>query len=118
MRKLLMPIQGDFVAPRFDLATEILIVRIENGEVLGEPKIIIMERPSEETLCQMAVEENITDVICGGIEEVHFNFLIWKKVTALDGVIGSWRTALEKVVAGTLHHGDVLTDKRDKPLRL
>jgi len=118
MRKLLIPIQGDFVAPRFDLATEVLIVRFESGKLIGEPKIIIMERASEETLCQMAVEENITDVICGGIEEVHYNFLVWKKVVTLDAVIGSWRTALDKVVAGTLLQGDILIDKSDETLRL
>ncbi len=31
MQKMMVLIQGDFVAPRFDLATEILIVRFENG---------------------------------------------------------------------------------------
>jgi predicted Fe-Mo cluster-binding NifX family protein len=118
MRKLLIPIQGDFVAPRFDLATEVIIVRFESGMLIGEQKIIIMERASEETLCQMAVEENITDVICGGIEEVHYNFLVWKKVVTLDAVIGSWRTALDKVVAGTLLQGDILIDKSDETLRL
>lgn len=113
-----MPIQGDFIAPRFDLATEVLIVRFTDGELLTEPKIIIMERSSDESLCQMAVEENITDVVCGGIEEVHYNFLVWKKVTTLDRVIGSWRAALDKLVAGTLQQGDVLQDNRDDPLRL
>lgn len=118
IRKLLIPIQGDFIAPRFDLATEILLVRFDNGVVIGEPKIIIMERASEEVLCQMAVEENITDLICGGIEEVHYNFLVWKRVVALDAVIGSWRIAVEKVVAGNLSRGDILQDTGDEALRL
>ncbi len=118
MQKLMVLIQGDFIAPRFDLATEILIVRFENGNVIGEPKMIIMERPSDEALCQMAVEENITDIICGGIEEVHFNFLVWKKVVVLDAVIGSWRTAVEKVVAGVLQQGEIFFPKKDEPLTL
>jgi len=118
MKKLMVLIQGDFIAPRFDLATEILIVRFENGIVIGEPKMIIIERSSDETLCQMVVEENITNMICGGIEEVHFNFLIWKKVTVMDAVIGSWRTAVEKAVAGSLQQGEILKSESNKPLTL
>ena len=118
MQKLMVIIQGDFVAPRFDLATEVLIVRFENSKVVGEPKMIIRERPSDEELCQMAVEEQITNIICGGIEEVHFNFLVWKKVVVLDAVIGNWRTAVKKGVAGTLQQGEILTPDNDEPLTL
>lgn len=118
MRKLLMPIQGDFVAPRFDLATEIVLVRFENGEIAGEPRNIIMERPSDEGLCQMIVEENITDVVCGGIEELHYNFLIWKKLKVLDNVIGDWKTVLEKVLTGKLQQGQILLDQHDEQLSL
>lgn len=118
MQKLMVVIQGDFVAPRFDLATEVLIVRFENGKVVGEPKMIIRERSSDEALCQMAVEEHITNIICGGIEEVHFNFLVWKKVSVLDAVIGNWRTAVEKGVAGTLLQGEILTSENDESLTL
>ena len=118
MRKLMVIIQGDFVAPRFDLATEVLIVRFENNTVVGEPKMIIRERSSDEALCQMAVEEHITNIICGGIEEVHFNFLVWKKITVLDAVIGSWQTAVEKCVAGTLQQGEILIEKNHEWLTL
>ena len=118
MRKLLIPIQGDYVAPRFDLATEILMTRFENGEVVGEPKTIIMERSSDEGLCQMIVEEHITDVVCGGIEELHYNFLLWKKVNVLDGIIGGWQAALEKALAGRLRQGDILRENGEEPLNL
>jgi predicted Fe-Mo cluster-binding NifX family protein len=118
VRKLLIPIQGDFVAPRFDLATEILMARFENGEIIGEPKTIIMERPSDEGLCQMIVEENITDVVCGGIEELHYNFLVWKKVKVLDAIIGDWQTALAKALAGKLQQGEILLNQNDEQLSL
>lgn len=118
MQKLLIPIQGDFIAPRFDLATEILIVRFKNGATTSEPKIIILERPSDEALCQMTVEENITDVVCGGIEDVHYRFLVWKKVAVLDAVIGSWQKAVEKIVTGTLRQGDILIKSNDQRLAL
>jgi predicted Fe-Mo cluster-binding NifX family protein len=118
MQKLMVIIQGDFVAPRFDLATEVLIVRFENNKVVGEPKMIIRERASDELLCQMAVEEHITNMICGGIEEVHFKFLVWKKIVVLDAVIGSWQTAVEKCVAGTLQQGEILISINNERLTL
>ncbi len=118
MQKMMVLIQGDFVAPRFDLAAELLIVQFEKGQVIGEPKMIIMERSSAEELCQMVVEENITIVICGGIGEVHYNFLVWKKVVVLDAVVGSWRAAVAKGVAATLQQGEILISKNDEPLTL
>ncbi|MDX9896381.1 NifB/NifX family molybdenum-iron cluster-binding protein [Desulfofustis limnaeus] len=118
MRKLLIPLQGDFIAPRFDLATEILIVRFEDGEILGEPRTIIMERPSDEGLCQMIVEENITDLVCGGIEELHYNFLAWKKVAIHDAVIGSWQDAVKKVLSGNLESGTILPSSVNSVLTL
>ena len=114
MQKLMIPIQGDFVAPRFDLATEVLIAQYEDGVLVGPPKTIIMERPSDEGLCQMIVEEHITAMVCGGIEELHYNFLKWKKVNVLDGVIGDWQTALEKTLDGTLQQGAVLYPDKEK----
>lgn len=111
MGKLLIPVQGDFVAPRFDLATEILIIRFENDSVIGDPRTIIMERPSEEELCQIVVKENITDIVCGGIEDLHYNFLVWKKVKVLDAVIGDWKTVIDKALAGTLQQGEIITDR-------
>lgn len=118
MRKLLIPIQGDFVAPRFDLATEIFIARFENGGIVSDSKTIITERPSEEGLCQMVVEEHITDVVCSGIEELHYNFLVWKKVKVLDGIIGAWKPALEKALMGRLEQGEILFDQDDEALSL
>jgi len=109
MEKLLIPVQGDFVAQRFDLATEIIIAEFDkSGHMEGEPKTIIMERASDDELCQMIVDLSITDVICGGIEEQHYNFLIWKKVTVYDSVIGNWQIAMDKAVSGTLQPGEIL----------
>lgn len=118
MQKIMVLIQGDFVAPRFDLAREIYIVRFENGKIIGNPKMIVIERSSDEVLCQMAVEENITKMICGGIEEVHFNFLAWKKIVVLDAVVGSWKTAVEKALAGSLTQGEILISTHSDALTL
>lgn len=114
MRKLMIPIQGDFVAPRFDLVTEVLIAQYDDGALLCEPKTIIMERASDEDLCHMIVEEHITEMVCGGIDETHYNFLNWKKIKVIDGIIGDWQSALEKTLAGTIEQGAVLYSDKER----
>ncbi len=108
MHKLLIPLQGDFVAQRFDLAAEAVVALLANGRLDGPPRTIILERPSAEELCQLIVRSEIAEVVCGGIDELHYNFLTWKKVRVIDAVIGGWRAALEKAVAGTLRSGQIL----------
>ena len=109
MEKLLIPVQGDFVAQRFDLATEIIIAEFDTtGKLSGEPKNVIMERASDDELCQMIVDLNITDVICGGIGEQHYSFLVWKKITVYDSIIAKWRDAMDKAIAGKLEPGAIL----------
>jgi len=116
MRKLLIPIQGDFVAPRFDLASELIMTHYRGGELLDELRTIIMERPSAEDLCQMVVESHITDVVCGAIEESHYNFLAWKRIMIFDGIIGDWQTAMDLVVRGELEARQIIPVSREMSL--
>jgi predicted Fe-Mo cluster-binding NifX family protein len=67
-----------------------------------------MDRPSPEDLSNMIMEENISVVICGGIEDRHYQFLTWKKIRVIDYVIGDHETALKKFLAGDLQPGDLL----------
>ena len=106
--KILITTQRDFVAQRFDLAAEVVIATAENGQLIGKPRAIIMDRPSPENLCNMIMEEHIAVVICGGIEDRHYQFLTWKKIRVIDFVIGDYESALEKAIAGKLQPGDLL----------
>jgi predicted Fe-Mo cluster-binding NifX family protein len=54
------------------------------------------------------MEENISVVICGGIEDRHYQFLTWKKIRVIDYVIGDHETALKRFLAGELQPGDLL----------
>lgn len=108
MQKLLIPIQGDYVAPRFDLASEVIILRFSEGEIVGDAKTIIMERPSEDELCQLVVEANISDLICGAIEEQHYNFLVWKRVKVFDSIIGGWRAAVDLLLKSSLEARQII----------
>ncbi len=106
--KILIAAQGDFVAQRFDLAAEVVMATMENGRLVNRPRTIIMDRPSAEDLCNMIMEENIDLVICGGIEDRHYQFLTWKKIRVIDFVIGDHVSVLNKAIAGELQAGDLL----------
>lgn len=104
--KILIPLYGNDVAPRFDLATEILILRLDKNK--GEEKIIVLPQASAEKLCHLIITEGIDTVICSGIEEEYYHYLIWKKITVLDSIIGSWRSAIEAYQKNELKIGTIL----------
>ncbi|MHB8790495.1 MAG: NifB/NifX family molybdenum-iron cluster-binding protein [Desulfobulbaceae bacterium] len=106
--KILITIQGDDVAPRFDLTREALIAHAEGGELLDEPRIILLPGSSGEELCGHIIKENMSHVVCGGIEDVHFQYLAWKKITVIDGVIGPYHQALEELLHDRLIPWSVL----------
>lgn len=112
---LLVPLLGDVVAPRFDLATEVLIARARNGRLVGEPRIVLLPGPSADALCSLVLEEGISDVACGGIEDAHYQYLAWKKVRVVDRVIGGWEGVLRLFLAGELRSGTVVRELRASP---
>jgi len=67
-----------------------------------------MDRPSPEDLSNMIMEEGISTVICGGIEDRHYQFLTWKKIRVIDFVIGDHESVLNRALAGQLQPGDML----------
>ena len=112
---LLVPLLGEMVAPRFDLATEALIARARSGQLTGEPRLVLLPGPSADALCSLVLEERITDVVCGGIEEAHFQYLAWKKVRVVDRVIGSWEGVLRVFLADALRPGTVVREPSAAP---
>lgn len=96
------------IAPRFDLTLEAVFVDIKAGKVKGEPRTILISRPSGEDLSALAVKEGVDVVVCGGIDEVHYDFLVWKEIRVIDGVIGPFDEALEVLAAGSLEPNAIL----------
>ncbi len=111
MDKLLIPLFENDVAPRFDLATDVLIVK-RRGEELRE-KVVVLSRASAEELCKLILNENVNAVVCGGIEEEYRQFLIWKGIEVLDGVMGPVDRVLAVWRAGELSPGVSLYDPAD-----
>jgi predicted Fe-Mo cluster-binding NifX family protein len=107
--KILITIKKNEVSPRFDLTSEILITETDGQKVAGDPRIILLPGSSGEDICGLAIKENIALVICGGIEEAHYDYLCWKKIKVVDGVIGPYQQALHDAMANKLKPGMVLT---------
>ena len=106
--KVLITIQKNEVAPRFDQTSEILITETDGEKLSGEPRIILLTGTSGEDICSLAIKENISLVICGGIEDAHYQYLKWKKINVVDGVIGPYEEALKLAGANNLKAGAIL----------
>jgi predicted Fe-Mo cluster-binding NifX family protein len=106
--KILVTIQKNEVAPRFDQSSEILITETEGEEIIGNPRIILLPGTSGEDICSLATKENISMVICGGIEETHYQYLKWKKIKVIDGVIGPYEKAIKFAIVNNLKPGAIL----------
>lgn len=112
--KTLIPLFGNDVAPRFDLATEVLIVSDIHRRKESDEKVIVLPQASAEQLCHLILTESIKTVICGGIEEEYYRYLTWKKIRVLDSIIGPWQKALDRLREDNLNQGDILYTE-DKP---
>jgi hypothetical protein len=108
--KILLVLQGPWIAPRFDLATEVLIIRTDDqGRPTGEPREILLPGPSAEELCSLILKEGVTHVICGGIEEGHYQYLTWKGLKVMDHLIGTGKEVVRRFLAqGKLDPGSVM----------
>lgn len=108
MEKVLLTLANDMIAPRFDLATEVLIVSVEDNKISGSPRSILLPGPSADELCGLLLKEDVAVLICGGIEDAHYQFLSWKKVKVIDRVIGTAGDVLTEFMAGELQDGSIV----------
>ena len=105
--RVLIPLSGSDVAPRFDLATEVLVASLgERG--VDDQRTIVLSRASADELCRLVLAENVRTVVCGAIEDEYYQYLVWKKVRVLDWVIGPYERALAGLRDNRLQAGDVL----------
>lgn len=107
-RTVLVPLLRDDVAPRFDLAVEVLVASLdEEGTETGRQHVMLAHSSADE-LCDFILRQGVSALIVGGIEEEHYHYLRWKRVEVLDGIMGSAELALERFAAGRLAPGDIL----------
>ena len=111
--KVLIAIEEEDVAPRFDLTAEVLLAQVADYNLLDAPKTMVLPQASAEDLCHLILAESVQVVICGGIEEEFYDYLTWKKVVVIDSVMGPWKKALDRFQAGLLEESTVLFDQRE-----
>jgi len=109
--KVLIPLLGDDVAPRFDLAPEAVIAYVGPDGLIGEERTIILSEASAEALCHLILTEKVDTVVCCGIEDQYYEYLIWKKVKVFDSVMGPYMKVFDKLRHGTLQSGDILLQR-------
>jgi len=108
MEKILIPLLDSEVAPRFDMATDVLVVscsRETNAMGTIKEKVVVLNNASAEAACRLALSENVRTVICAGIESEYYDFLTWKGTTVLDDICGPVDLVLEAYLTGTLDRG-------------
>lgn len=109
-KKVLICLHGNDVAPRFDLTTEVFIASVGPENRIEDENTMVLPRASAEELCHMILTAHIQTVICGGIEEEYYQYLIWKRITVFDSVIGACDRVLEVFTRGSLRSGAILHD--------
>jgi len=112
LTKVLIPLLGDDVAPRFDLAPEALIAVFRPGMGLIEERTIILPEASAESLCHLVLTEKVDMVVCCGIEDEYYQYLTWKKLKVIDSVMGPYNRVLDRVMKGNICNGDNLLSPR------
>lgn len=107
-KKILIALYENDVAPRFDLAAEVLIITWAGGSVPVDKRTVVLPRASADQLCHLVITEGVATVICGGIEDDYYQYLTWKRIDVIDSVIGSSKAALKRFLEGTLTSGSIL----------
>lgn len=112
-RRVLITIAKDEIAPRFDLATEALLLNIsEAGEVVRR-KSFLLAHASGDDLCDLALSRDIGTIVCGGIEDEYYHYLRWKRIDVIDSVMGPIENVVARLAAGNLKAGDILYDQTE-----
>jgi predicted Fe-Mo cluster-binding NifX family protein len=113
-KKVLIPLYENDVAPRFDLASEVLIVTRAGKSRSMNKRIMVLSQASAEQLCHLIIMEGVKTVICSGIEDDYYQYLTWKRIDVIDSVVGSSEEALKRYFEGTLHPGEILLESARK----
>ena len=109
--RALIPLLGDDVAPRFDLAPEALIAAIDPDGTTRVEKSIVLPQASADALCAVIMAEKVDLVLCCAIEEEYYQYLTWKKIKVIDSVMGPYPKVLQSLAAGTLGEGENLVNQ-------
>ena len=107
-KKILVTLYRNEVAPRFDLASEVLLVTLDPDGRPVKRQELVLAHSSADDLCDLILDREVAVVITGGMEEEHYHYLRWKRLDVLDGVAGLAEDALARYLRGELQSGAIL----------
>lgn len=110
--KVLFTISGNNISPRLDTTREILLFEVQKGDLIEPPRTILLDKGSAEDLCSFIIKEEISCIVCGGIEDKHYKYLTWKKARVIDSVIGPYQEALTLLLQDKLKEHVILPGAR------
>lgn len=102
--KVLVTLDLDDVAPRFDYAAEAWL-----GHIGTSGATLVLSSASADAICKLALTEKVDAIVCGAIEDKYYDYLQWKGIDVLDSVVGSLDEVLQALQDGTLRQGSILT---------
>jgi predicted Fe-Mo cluster-binding NifX family protein len=100
--RILLAIDDERVAARFDRTTEVVVATVRASGELEKERTVVLPRAAPDELCHLVITEGVDVVVCDGIEEEYFDYLTWKRVRVIDSVMGPWREALHRACRGRL----------------
>lgn len=112
-RRILITVDREEIASRFDLATEVLLVNISEGGEILQRKTFLLAHASGDELCDLALSRDIGTIVCGGIEEEYYHYLRWKRIDVIDAVMGPLDRVEERLAENRLRSGDILYQREE-----
>jgi len=111
-----IPIYEDIVSPRFDIATELLIMTSENSKIQSEKRISIQGFHPLQIL-KAIIEEKINVVLCGGVNGFCLRFLGCNGIDVIPGLVGEVEAIKDGYLKGGLQPGMVFWGLRRRGRR-
>ena len=111
MEKILIPLHDNDVAPRFDLASDVLVVAVtRETSAMGtiHERVVVLDDTSGEGMYRLIISEDVRTIICAGMEKEIFDFLKRKGIDVIDDVCGPADIVLEAYLMGKLAPGQNL----------
>lgn len=105
--KLAIPLFGKRISPRFDCATELLLITIENKEALKREKLLWRGLHAYERITEL-IKMGVDMLICGAIDGFSHTLLAQKGIKVYSWVTGEAENAIELFLKGHLQPGMIL----------
>lgn len=103
---LAIPIFGCEISPRFDCAREIMLFRVEGGNVVAQWTLPIREETNPLNRARILSAQKVQQIICSGIDDFSVRMLNGMGIQVFPWVSGDAHQALEGFLAVTGQRSD------------